>query len=67
MAFYFLRYNRSFTSDVANATQNPLWEKEHVFAGVDHEEWASCKLELSVWSFSNNSDHKCLGIKCRYS
>ena len=60
--FAFFRYNRSFTSDVVNATQNPIWNKKHVFVGVDEEEWASCKLEISVWNFSSKADHKCLGI-----
>ena len=59
--FLFFRYNRSFTSDVVNATQNPVWKKKHAFVGVDDEEWTSSKLEISIWSYSTNTDHKCLG------
>ena len=59
--FFVFRYNRSFTSDVVNATQNPVWKKKHAFVGVDDEEWTSSKLEISIWSYSTNTDHKCLG------
>ena len=59
--FTSFRYNQSFTSDVVNATQNPIWKKKLVFSGVDDDEWASSKLEISVWNLSNNADHKCLG------
>ena len=56
-------YDRSFSSDIVNATQNPVWNTNHIFLGVDSEEWASLKLEISVWNYSNHLDHKCLGMK----
>ena len=56
-------YDRSFSSDIVNATQNPVWNTNHIFRGVDDEEWASLKLEISVWNYSNHLDHKCLGMK----
>ena len=57
----FSRYNRSFTSDVLNSTQNPIWNKKHIFVGVENDEWNSSKLEISVWNYSSNADPKCLG------
>ena len=57
------KYDRTFSSDIVNATQNPVWNTNHIFLGVDSEEWASSKLEISVWNYSNHLDHKCLGMK----
>ena len=57
------KYDRTFSSDIVNATQNPVWNTSHIFLGVDSEEWASLKLEISVWNYSNHLDHKCLGMK----
>ena len=57
------KYDRTFSSDIVNATQNPVWNTNHIFLRVDSEEWASLKLEISVWSYSNHLDHKCLGMK----
>ena len=57
------KYDRTFSSDIVNATQNPVWNTNHIFLGVDSEEWASLKLEISVWNYSNHLDHKCLGMK----
>ena len=57
------KYDRTFSSDIVNATQNPVWNTNHIFLGVDSEEWASLKLEISVWNYSNHLDHKCLGTK----
>ena len=57
------KYDRTFSSDIVNATQNPVWNTNHIFLGVDGEEWASLKLEISVWNYSNHLDHKCLGMK----
>ena len=57
------KYDRTFSSDIVNATRNPVWNTNHIFLGVDSEELATLKLEISVWNYSNHLDHKCLGTK----
>ena len=49
------------TLTILNSTQNPIWNKKHVFVGVENDEWNSSKLEISVWNYSSNADPKCLG------
>lgn len=55
------RRNRSFTTEVEESTPHPIWSKKHVFSNVEHDEFLSSQVEVSVWNFSHSVKHECLG------
>ena len=59
--FYRRRCNRSFTTQVESATQNPVWAAKHVFANISHQDFLDVQLQVSVWNFSNTVQHDCIG------
>ena len=61
MKIGFFRCNRSFTTQVESATQNPVWASKHVFANISHQDFLDVQLQVSVWNFSNNVQHECIG------
>ena len=60
--FYRRRCNRSFTTQVESATQNPVWAAKHVFANISHQDFLDVQLQVSVWNFSNTVQHECIGM-----
>ena len=61
MKIGFFRCNRSFTTQVESATQNPVWAAKHVFANISRQDFLDVQLQVSVWNFSNNIQHECIG------
>ena len=56
------RSSRSFTTEVDNSSQNPVWSTKHVFPNIDPESLIDAKLDVAVWHFSHNAkQQQCLG------
>ena len=60
---HFSSCNRSFSTEVESATQTPVWATKHVFTDIEHEEVLNTKLDVTVWNFSHNVKHECIGKK----
>ncbi len=56
------RSSRSFTTEVDNSSQNPVWSTKHAFPNIDPESLIDAKLDVAVWHFSHSAkQQQCLG------
>ena len=55
------RCNRTFSTDVESASQSPVWATKHVFSDIELDQVLNAKIDLTVWNFSNNPKHECIG------